>query len=379
MVPGPNTRLQFRHVAFSLVELLTVMFIITLLIGILIPSLNSARNSAKKTSTRATLQALKVGLDLFKNENERDFPKTNGYPPSYEHPPIAKEGGYAFSPMDGDEGLFPFQATGHATFKKKFFGAHWLPAMLMGADNQGYIKRSAVPKTNKLHEMPEKWYDEMALGADVKIERAPLYVDPGGIKTVLTERIIGKPNQALFPHWADMKSMPVIVDAFDQPILYYAANAFGKPTNMVAKKRDPTNSYNGGVQEKGPPFYFHQDNQPFTGDEDLPGWDFGGGTVHGLHAIQHAGHDLDADALSAPYDEDLKPGDAGYRAPTFARFILDRAQLRTFDKLREDMKPVDPNTPLTPANAKSYLLISAGVDARYGTADDVTNFPLSTE
>ena len=68
--------------AFSLVELLTVMFIISALIAILVPSLNAARNSAKKTSTIATLNALKGGLDLFRNDNERQFARTNGYPPS---------------------------------------------------------------------------------------------------------------------------------------------------------------------------------------------------------------------------------------------------------------------------------------------------------
>ena len=43
-----------RFRAFTLIELLTVMFIISLLIGLLIPALNAARNAAKKTATKAT-------------------------------------------------------------------------------------------------------------------------------------------------------------------------------------------------------------------------------------------------------------------------------------------------------------------------------------
>ncbi len=34
---------------------------------------------------------------------------------------------------------------------------------------------------------------------------------------------------------------------------------------------------------------------------------------------------------------------------------------------------------LRPVNADSFLLISAGVDGRYGTNDDITNFPLAVE
>ncbi len=43
---------------FTLIELMTVIFIIGLLIGILIPSLTAARNFAKKTGTSAVLKAL---------------------------------------------------------------------------------------------------------------------------------------------------------------------------------------------------------------------------------------------------------------------------------------------------------------------------------
>ena len=34
---------------------------------------------------------------------------------------------------------------------------------------------------------------------------------------------------------------------------------------------------------------------------------------------------------------------------------------------------------MLPVNDDSYLLISAGVDWRYGTNDDITNFPLAVE
>ena len=166
-----------------------------------------------------------------------------------------------------------------------------------------------------------------------------------------------------------MRHLPVIVDDFSQPILYYVANANGRPTNIVEDERDEKNEYTGGDQREGPPYYFHQDNQLFTGTKDEPGWDF-----DGEHAIADSGANLNADELSDP--ENLESRN------TFARFILDRTLLRSLEAQREQDDgdtTIKPGTPLRPVNPDSYLLISAGVDGRYGTSDDVTNFPLAVE
>jgi len=73
-VADPHTpRRSCRKAAFSLIELLTVVFIISLLIGILIPSINAARTQAKKLTTRKTIDTIAVGLELFKNDSGADF------------------------------------------------------------------------------------------------------------------------------------------------------------------------------------------------------------------------------------------------------------------------------------------------------------------
>ncbi|MFQ5462143.1 MAG: type II secretion system protein [Phycisphaerae bacterium] len=364
--PHPTSwarRTAYQGGGFSLVELLTVVFIISLLISILIPSLTSARNAAKKARTNADIRALGTALQLFKNDNERDFPQTNGFPPSFSHPPIRESSGgdSVFDPVIGE---FPFVKNTSVT--PIAYGAHWLPAMLMGVDQLGYVPRKNVPP--EFRSQPDQWYvPNPGGGSDEPFPRMPFYIEPGGVKTVRTEDLRGRPpsNMArLFPTWEETRHLPVFVDSFDQPILYYVANRHGRKTNMVDIQHNASNRYDGG-----PPYYFHVDNWGFTGkslqNEDGWGWDFGGG---GDHPIAEPGDELTADLLMQ--EEHRK---------TFARFVLDRTIASKFEEALNEGETIDANAPLLPANPDSFLLISAGVDGQYGTSDDITNYPLSVE
>ncbi len=354
-----------RRSAFSLVELLTVIFIIGLLIAILVPSLSAARNAAKKMTTSKELDSIKVGLEMFKNENGPEFPQTNGYPPSFAHPPIPG----ALTQEEARLGKFPFLES-----KPAVTGAHWLPAMLMGVDTLGYIKRSTVPNKDNLREKPYFWYQPKPPiedpFADVRstLSRGGPYVDVA-LPTKKTKDLPGRANTALFRDWDKIQDLPVVVDAFDQAILYYVANAHGRTSNMVANEHPPDNNYPGGPQEDGPPFYFHQDNMGFTGNgtsETERGWDFGNSGAK--HTIALSGADQTA--------VDLRDPDNPNNRETFARYIIDRKLYRDF---ANHQSPPPPTTPLRPVNAEGYLLISAGVDGRYGTNDDVSNLPPWTE
>ncbi len=119
--------------AFTLIELLTVVFIISLMIGILVPSLSAARTAAKKAVSSKALQTITVGLEMFSNDNGAQFPQTNGYPPSFAHPPIR---GVSFRPHLGE---FPFFLG-----NPQVYGAHWLPAMLMGERRRDRVVRAEV-------------------------------------------------------------------------------------------------------------------------------------------------------------------------------------------------------------------------------------------
>jgi hypothetical protein len=351
-----------RRGGFSLVELLTVIFIITLLIGILVPSLSAARNAAKKMTTKKALDSIKVGLEMFKNDNGPDFPQTNGYPPSFAHPPIA---GYAFHPELGE---FPFLEKNPVVT-----GAQWLPAMLMGVDQLGYIKRSNVPNKDNLQKLPWKWYtpDPLNEGKPLQPRGGP-YADTNSLVVKKMKDLPGRPNTTLFTSWNDIQDLPVVVDAFDQPILYYAANAHGRESNMVEDARKVDNNYTGGDQQNGPPMYFHQDNIPFTGKGDSDperGWDFGNSGAKHVIALSGA-KDTAKDMVDKTTSQDPAHRD------TFARYIVDRKIYSAYAAHPDDAKAT---MPLRAVNPDSYLLISAGVDGRYGTNDDVSNLPPWTE
>lgn len=63
-----------RNSAFTLIELLTVIAILTLLIGILVPSLSAARRRAKANVCLSKLKGLGTAFVVYLNENKDTFP-----------------------------------------------------------------------------------------------------------------------------------------------------------------------------------------------------------------------------------------------------------------------------------------------------------------
>ncbi len=332
--------------AFTLIELLTVILILGVLIAILVPSMSAARAAGKDASTAGTLSAIQTALEAFKDEHGKTFPRSGGYPPSFMHPNLYdRDNQPVFTMAQGANGRFPFLA-GYP----KVYGAHYLSAMLMGVDRQGYVRRSDVPPD--LLGQPERWYTVLD-DQGTLLPRAASYLDASRVRLIRTDELPGAYNPVHFPNWEMMKHLPVIADAHDRPVLYYVPHRHGSLQNMMEWYYSPTNHY-----PDGPPIYYHVDNAGFTGilSEPLynqPGWNFGRG---GLHRIARPGHELTALDIDDDRNRD-----------SLARYVLD---MRAFRSLPERTA----KSPLRPVNKDTYLLITAGRDAIYGSPDDVRNF-----
>jgi len=78
--------------AFSLVELLVVMFILALLLGILMPTLPRIMDNARRTVCSSNLRNVAQGVELHRDVHEERFPKARYMPPPWlsgdEDPPL---------------------------------------------------------------------------------------------------------------------------------------------------------------------------------------------------------------------------------------------------------------------------------------------------
>jgi prepilin-type N-terminal cleavage/methylation domain-containing protein len=316
---------------FTLVELLTVIAIISLLIAILLPSLSTARDQAKNTQTKALHSTLETGLELFKNENEKEFRQTHGYPSSNAGPDI-------------------HEATPPTT--DILYGAHWLPRTLLGKDLQGFVPKLAVP--HSLEANPEVWYDPDPLGdGSGPLERVGPYVSPDSVDLVPTYELPGTPPDdsliSVDPASPETSQRaPVIVDTFGRPILYYRANELAK----VIAQPDQNTTAPDADDKLG--VFVHEDNWGFTGKSDQAtdqGWLFSASR----HRIELFGN---TDTLTIDDERN-----------SFCYYLHDQAVHRSTGSDTEPEKRI-----VRPFNPDTYLLITPGKDGIYGTRDDVNNF-----
>lgn len=334
-----------RRSGFTLVELLTVVAIIMLLIGILVPTLSRARQQAKATATRAIMKAAGSGLDLFKNENPRECRGGEGYPSS----------AMSDDPTEQNEQML--------------FGAQWLVRYLMGKRLDGYVPRRNVPRT--VLALGEEYFEQAYWyppepGGTIPDDWSPPetvgpYLDRDRVRLEAPKNLDSAPVAGNYPPDTDDKTFeaPVILDNFEFPILYYAAN-----TRLQRKMKGsaPVAGYNDAlVDPTASGVYAHADNGLFTGllggDPEFEPWDFAGIGETGFHKLANFGTWTSADGLPT-VPADFENADNIY---TFPNYILNKAVYES-------------SASLVPYRPDSFLLISPGPDGIYGSEDDVTNY-----
>ncbi len=342
--------------AFTMVELMIVIAVIGLLVAILMPAIATVQTKARAAQTQAQFNGLRVGIEAYRGEQVLG----GRFPPSSSDNPENHQ--FIANPLSEE-----------AVSDMPVAGAHLLVHALLGADllgTPGFVDTDS--DTDGL------WYNNTHRGEgggyELDVDTAePVMARYGGAGFV-DDNMKGRirtlnelEDDGVIAVWPDGDGdttvreqtglQPLFVDSWDHPILYYRANRAA-----IYMLGDPK-------AEEDPGIYQQEDNGLITGSDTeadsgaykTNGIDFGSGGETGETGTWF--HDL-AVAVKPPNTPDVTAGindiesnDSVYEA-SFARFIYDPSVKMRNTSVRKD----------------SYLLVSAGPDGRYGTADDITNW-----
>ncbi len=358
-------RIRTGALGFTIVELLVVIGIIGILVTLLIPAVSAVRNSARELKTQSIFTAIAAGLETYRNATGESYP-----PSSSDAPPgtTASRFGDSLivqSPYTAPPATQTIMSTGANLLVWAIFGPD-----LLGTSGFKDVNRDGFwwDGTHSIQDCTHGYnglysLDSGSCGGSLPTME-PLHRRFGPYMEISNTKIVTMEDYAddvLLPKNAPNQSIPMppqgnwgsrddylpqrfLLDGFDFPILYYKANVGA--SGMMVDWSNPS-SPGSGVYSAG-------DNALYTGmivdgTNYAPngGMDLGAGNNHPLR-LANAPSVNPADALWS--DSDWQG--------TFANSIWDR-------------KVTARNVPV---NKDSYLLISPGVDALWGTDDDLTNF-----
>lgn len=332
-----------RRTAFTLVEIMVVVTIIGLLLAALLPAFNTVRTKAKVAQTSALFNAIDTGITLFQSETALGgtLPPSASDNPDDRHIIANPREGTTIGPNNGGAG------------EVVVAGAHLLVHALVGADGLGTpgfrdLDRDGQwwDNTNNTPGDPPGLYEILENEPRYTRYGAPGYVDEKAeaslrsIQNLVNDGSILSDVESLLPSDTAVDE-DMFTDAWGLPVLYYRAN-------RSARRLVGTEEMSGT--------YYQDDNGIITGTTvgtRQRGIDFGAGVVDGFyHAIERANSPDVTVTVEDIYEE------SEMWAQTFARYIIDPRKQARQTAYRDD----------------SYILISAGPDFRYGTADDIANF-----
>lgn len=337
---------------FTLAELLVVIVIIALLIGLLVPAIGGVRRQARETATKAGLQALETGVQSFKADGQIG----GGLPPSASD---QRDNGYSRvrSPRDTSS---PPTGSNPPLPNMQITGAGLLVWALSGADLLGppgfkpTLSATWAQSTGSNIASPDSTKSGLYAIYPDGGNRAGEPVHPrakGGFVDLARFKVSEDktPSNATTPTFvipAEQKAAgnvpnierpyPMYLDGFGYPILYWKADTAGR---AVADKF-------AGDGQATPGIYHFRDNAALIDG--------------GLASLQlQKGSEPHLLGVFGGLGSDYNSTDKRWKENTFGGFI----QNLNVKAKAEPHKPSD------------FLLISPGADGRFGTADDIANFP----
>jgi len=312
--------MKSRKSGFTLVELLTVLVIVALMMGVLLPALNMVRNTAKEAKQKVQFATIEQAIMAFRGDY-------GDYPPS--------------------------DTTGAAGFY--YGGAQQLAEALMGWDLMGFHPNSAwrsngcsdAAGINRIYPLPPMDLNIQWVRDNLDERKGP-YLDRATANAFRLGNIPGN-KDGLFDR-AD------VLAAVLNPDTYVLCDSFGAKKLTFISGTVPNQKIE--VVTAGTPILYYKANS------SKKNW-FG----TGVYSERIYNYNDNSDMLPLINKVDLtkrllvnNTPDSAYPAGDWGPFY----------RYLTDPKVNIPGD--WPVNADSYVLISAGADGLYGTADDITNF-----
>ena len=322
---------------FTLTELLTVIAIIALLIGIVIPTTSAVRRKAKEARTRVKIQAISTACEGFRAD-QNEYPQSN---------PAWYGSGDATAQRN-------WEVSAQGSIQQPLWGANLIVDCLIGRDGLGFDPKAGTgPGNTSLSR-----YSQSQTPPPPR-SRKPTYLASDSVQ--LSDLQDHKPRDK-FGEYQGSKVMPVadandtpqgvpiFLDDFGQPILYYRANPVARPQTPIMQLSNEVNS-----TQKGSGVYDGRDNGTFT-DHTGPG-------PNDKHKIDQATTGITSGGGGGIGGDPANNNN-------FAVFIRSNHS--------STRGPNGVVTKARPVKADSFILLSPGSDGVWGTGDDLANFDLDS-